>query len=140
MIRRIERRDGAFLQHGSIPLELDPARLFAALDTSGRLSAERGGALLARSVGWLKRWAPQPLSIDAVEERLIDVFSRHLGAGFVAGGLSAAELERAADLASARYADPAWTLRGIARLPGDEAVLPVIFDGQQQDCQKEAQR
>jgi lipoate-protein ligase A len=121
-----KRQGGAFLQHGSIPLEIDVERLFAALDSAGRISAERGGALLARSVGWLRRWVSQPLTIDEVEDRLIDVFSARFGIHFTADDATAVERKRAAELVTFKYADPAWTLSGITG-PGQEGEVLSAF-------------
>lgn len=109
-----KRRKGAFLQHGSVPVEIDPVRLFRALDTAGRMSAAEGGALLARSVGWLNRWLARPRSIAELEECFLEVFARRLEVELKPDAPSAAELSRSRDLAERQYANPAWNLAGIA--------------------------
>ena len=107
------RQAGAFLQHGSIPLELDPALLFRALDTRCELSAEAGGARLATRVGWLNRWRSAPLGVEEVEERLIDVFARRFDVEWRPLPPSAVEWGRAEELAAHKYANPAWNLQGL---------------------------
>ncbi len=105
-----KRQGDAFLQHGSIPVELDPQNLFRALDTEQRLSPAAGGQLLAQSVGWLNRWLPQAVTIAEVEERLLACFARRWGAGLTEDLPTAAERARAAQLAAEKYEKPAWTL------------------------------
>jgi len=109
-----KRQRGAFLQHGSVPVELDPARLFQALDTTGRLTAEAGGALLARSVGWLNRWLPEPRQVEEVEDCFLEVFGRQLGLTLEPDLPTAAEVARAHDLVARQYGNPCWNLAGIA--------------------------
>lgn len=109
-----KRSRGAFLQHGSIPVNLDPAALFAALDTRGRLSPEAGGRLLAQSVGWINRWLEAPVTVAAVEERLAATFARVLGVELVEQPPSAEEWRRANDLRELKYGNPAWIFKGIS--------------------------
>jgi len=109
-----KRQKGAFLQHGSVPVDLDPARLFRALDTRGRLTAADGGALLARSVGWLNRWLPEPRSVTEVEDCFLDFFARRLDLNLKPDTPTAAEMARAHDLVARQYGNPGWNLAGIA--------------------------
>jgi len=104
-----KRQGDAFLQHGSIPLDLDPVRLFRALDTEHRLTPTAGGQLLARSVGWLNRWLPQPVTVAEVETRLLECLSRQWDVCFTEDLPTAAEQCRAAELNAEKYANPAWT-------------------------------
>jgi len=113
-----KRRGGAFLQHGSIPVDLDPERLFCALDTVGELSGAAGGKLLATKVGWLNRWLDDPLDIAAVEDALIFTFGRRLGLHFVVDTPTPDEWERARVLDASKYGNTEWTLRGLSPRPG----------------------
>ena len=102
-----KRRGGAFLQHGSIPLELDLPLLGRILpgepdETSARLDG----------VGWLNRFSPKPLSIDEVEEMLIQSFSTELGIALRESVPTARESALAGELCQRFYADPSWTLQG----------------------------
>jgi lipoate-protein ligase A len=106
-----QRRQGsAFLQHGSIPVDLDPQSLFLALDTEQRLSPPAGGQLLAQSVGWLNRWLPQAVTTAEVEGRLLACFVRDWDVCLIEDSPTAAEQERAAQLAAAKYGNLDWTL------------------------------
>jgi len=106
-----KRQGEAFLQHGSIPLDLDPQQLFRALDTAGELSPEMGGQLLAQSVGWLNRWLPQPVEVADVEERLLASMEREWSIELLADAPSEAELARASELRAEKYGNPEWNLR-----------------------------
>ena len=106
-----KRQGDSFLQHGSIPLDLDLDRLFQALDTERRISPRAGGNLLARSVGCLNRWLSQPVTVVEVEERLLSCFSRSWQVCLVEDRPTAAEQSRAAQLAAEKYDNPAWTLK-----------------------------
>jgi len=105
-----KRQGTAFLQHGSIPVDLDPQRLFLALDTEQRLSPQAGGQMLAQSVGWLNRWLPQRVTIEEVEERLLASIARHWDVCLVEEEPAAAEQERSAQLAAEKYGSASWTL------------------------------
>jgi lipoate-protein ligase A len=105
-----KRQGDAFLQHGSIPVELDPECLFRVLDTEQRISPPAGGLLLAQSVGWLNRWLPQPVTIAKVEERLLASIARDWDVWLVEDEPAAAEQERAAQLAAEKYGNDIWTL------------------------------
>jgi lipoate-protein ligase A len=108
-----KRQDGAFLQHGSIPLDLDPVQLFLALDTRGLYTPDEGGRRLGRRVGWLNRWLPEPVTIDQVEECLVTAFARKANICFAADSPTPAELRRAEALAAEKYGNPHWVMKGI---------------------------
>jgi len=106
-----KRRGDFFLQQGSIPLELDPQRLFQVLNPqpAESIDLESGVARLRRRVGWLNRYLSRPLSIDVVEERLRDVFAAGLGIVLHEEPVRAEEWIRAEKLAKERYDNPDWT-------------------------------
>lgn len=105
-----KRQGEVFLQHGSIPVELDPECLFRVLDTEQRISPAAGGQLLAQSVGWLNRWLLQPATIAEVEERLLASIARDWAVCLVEDEPSAAEQDRAAQLVAEKYGNAFWTL------------------------------
>lgn len=102
-----KRRAGAFLQHGSIPLELDLPLLAEILPGESDETAAR-----LNGVGWLNRFAPRPLSIDEVETMLIRSFSAEFGVSWQESLPTDQELVRAGDLCRRFYANPSWTLQG----------------------------
>ena len=85
------RSGGAFLQHGSIPVDFDPERLARLLGKSGTAEAER----MAAHIGWVNRWLDNPVTVDDVEERLIETFAREQGIVFHEENLTPEEWERA---------------------------------------------
>jgi lipoate-protein ligase A len=105
-----KRQGAAFLQHGSIPVELDAERLFRVLDTEGQIGPAAGGHLLAQSVGWLNRWLPQPVTVAEVEERLLAAIVGDWDICLVEDEPGAAEQERAEKLSAEKYGNAFWTL------------------------------
>lgn len=110
-----KRHGNAFLQHGSIPVDLDLERLFCALDTRQQVTAAEGGRLLGQSVGWLNRWLPAPVSIEEVEDRLIATAAERWGVRLTEDELSATERKRAATLQTEKYANRQWNLQGVGQ-------------------------
>jgi len=104
-----QKRDrGAFLQHGSIPVDLDLSRLFELLDTRGLLPPEQGAQLLASKVGWLNRWLHNPVEIGEVEDRLVHCFSQLLQISWQISEPTAEEQGLARELVRQRYDNPRW--------------------------------
>lgn len=114
------RRGGRVLQHGAVPLRLDPARAVAALRTDDRVrSAER----LARHAAGLEEAAGRPLGAQAVRAALVTGFERALGARFTAAGLTAAEQAQAGRLAALGLFGPLAAGGGRpSRVSGDVAA------------------
>ena len=108
-----KRQGDFFLQHGSLPVELDPGRLYRALDTVGRLASVDGGRDLARKVGWINRWLDVPVTVEQVESCLMASFAAVFSSEFAEQPPSDAEWREAEDLVRQRYGNPAWNLRGI---------------------------
>jgi lipoate-protein ligase A len=103
-----KRRGNAFLQHGSLPLELDLALMQRILPSAP------GEHVLARqqAIGWLNRYACRPLNVDEVEDALIECFATALGLRFTEGPPTAAETVAAERLAIKYYNNREWTLAG----------------------------
>ena len=103
-----KRRGQAFLQHGSIPLELDLALLQRLMPAVG----DEDPASRFRGVGWLNRFAQRPLGIDEVEEALIGTFANDLAVQLEPGEPSAAEWAMARRLCADWYGNRGWTVAG----------------------------
>jgi len=102
-----KRQGGAFLQHGSVPVEMDLDLLCRLLGGAPeRLPAQR--RQLADSVGWLNRFSPVPVPLDQLEAAFVETFSRQPGVELQPGLPTAEERARAEDLAASRFADPCW--------------------------------
>jgi lipoate-protein ligase A len=96
------RRRGAFLQHGSILIRSDPARVSAATGAPVRSGRFVGiSDVLAREV--------DPREIDA---EVAAAFARVLAVELRHGVLSTEELRRARELRLTKYSDPIWGLEG----------------------------
>jgi lipoate-protein ligase A len=96
------RRRGAILQHGSIPLRLDPSRLAAVLgvpvDGSRFTDLERA-----------KGGAVDPAALDRA---CVDGFEETFDVRLLEGSLTESEALRAAELRCWKYDSMAWTLGG----------------------------
>jgi lipoate-protein ligase A len=99
-----QKRNGtAFLQHGSIPVNLDPVLLSRALNPDD-CDHQQAAAQFSRKIGWLNRWLEQPTTIDAVESTLIAAFNSCFGFELNEDSLTDVEHQRMRQLSSTRYA------------------------------------
>jgi len=102
-----KRQGGAFLQHGSVPVEMDLDLLCRVLGGDPeRLPAQR--RQLEDAVGWLNRFSSGPVAVEELEAAFVETFSRHLGIELQPDLPTAEEQSRAEDLAASRFADPCW--------------------------------
>lgn len=109
-----KRLGGTFLQHGSLPLDIDLEQLSRILPGGTGESAEER----FHGVGWLNRFAPSPLDIDLVETHLIAAFAANLPISFIDDAPTAEEVALAEKLHAERYGNPAWTTGYGKKLPG----------------------
>jgi lipoate-protein ligase A len=112
-----KRLNKAFLQHGSIPVNIDLKRLYQALHTGPAGDEGRAVEKLASRVGWLNRFLPQGTTVDAVEQVLIEQFARKLGIRFRPDVPTADEAAAAQILMAEKYGNRDWTLKGIISSP-----------------------
>ncbi len=101
-----KRHGQAFLQHGSIPLEMDLELLGKVLKTD--INTETAGSL--DKVGWLNMWASQPLSITEVERCVAGEFSKAMGSTLRDSELTDDETSEAEKLCREKYANPDWNM------------------------------
>lgn len=105
------RKKEGVLQHGSLPLTGDLARICLALvfesesareDASARLltRAATVESALGRTVGW-----------ETAAQAFIRAFEAHLGLSLERGDLSESESRRTAELVKEKYDHPSWTER-----------------------------
>lgn len=108
-----KRRGNAFLQHGSIPLELDLDLLQQLMPaTSDETSEGR-----FRTIGWLNRFSARELAIDEVEDALVEHFAAALGAHLEPSLPTPSESADAARRCAEWYGNREWTMGG----PGSRA-------------------
>ncbi|MGD9343607.1 MAG: lipoate--protein ligase family protein [Desulfuromonadales bacterium] len=101
-----KRHGQAFLQHGSIPLEMDLPLLGKVL--KAERNAETAGSL--DKVGWLNQWAGQPLTVAEVEACIVEEFSKAVGSPLQNSTLTADELDQAERLRCEKYAHADWNM------------------------------
>ncbi|MCD6360561.1 MAG: lipoate--protein ligase family protein [Armatimonadetes bacterium] len=103
------RRDGAILQHGSIPLTIDLEAQGAVMPgESSERAAARALAGAAMSVSEL---LGRPVSFEELSEAIVAGFADALGVEFTPDALSPDEEDLAARLRAEKYADDAFTRR-----------------------------
>ena len=108
-----KRMANSFLQHGSIPVDLDPVKLWTALDTSDQPDTKKGAALLERKVGWINRWRSSAVTVEDVEDRFAEVFARVMSVDMQVGEPDDKTLEHARRLAAEKYSSDSWNLKGL---------------------------
>lgn len=102
-----KRHGQAFLQHGSIPVEMDLELLSKAL----RTSFDDSSAESLKTVGWLNQWSGKPFDIDALEHLLADVFAEHMQIEWLFSEPTAIELQQAQRMFQEKFAHPDWNLK-----------------------------
>lgn len=100
----------AFLQHGSLPLSMDLARLYAVLNTDNHQQSVEGIARLANKIGWINLFCVPPCTKEHLESALIDAFIRCWPVDFIEQPLTPAELHQAHTLALQRYSRVDWPI------------------------------
>ncbi len=99
------KRGGAFLQHGTLLLSVDPRLMFSVLKVSRAKASDKDIASVEERVTALDRHchAGKREVLDALEASFRSQF------GSVHGSLSDAELRRAEEIAAERFGSWAWT-------------------------------
>ena len=103
------RRKGGVLQHGSLPLYGDLARIVQGLSFPDQ-EAERSAAerLLERATT-AEQILGSPLSWEAAAQAFAQAFQSELNLDLRPSNLTAEELARASELVGGKYANPTWT-------------------------------
>jgi len=105
------RKKPGILQHGTLPLMGDLARIVQALTFSDPGAREEAGKrLLARATS-VEAVLGQPISWETAASAFIQGFSQGLQIDFQDSNLTAAELARVDELVVEKYANPEWTAR-----------------------------
>jgi lipoate-protein ligase A len=102
-----KRHGQAFLQHGSIPVEMDLELLSKALKTESNNSSTG----LLNSVGWLNQWSDKPIAIDDLEKMLEDVFAKHLQINWIYSEPSHVEMKEARRIYDEKFNHPEWNMK-----------------------------
>ncbi len=102
-----KRHEQCFLQHGSVPLEMDLTLLGRVLRTD--ISPQTTGSL--DSVGWLNHWSKRALKVEELENLIADEFAKQLEIEWVQSQPSPVENHAAGKLLEERFGNPEWTFR-----------------------------
>ena len=103
-----KRRKQAFLQHGSIPLELDLDLLQRVLP----VAAGEDAAGRRQAIGWLNRFSAHPLSVEQVEEAVIRGCAEVFAVDLAGSTITADEYQLAGKLQERMYGNAKWTRDG----------------------------
>jgi len=105
------RRKTGVLQHGTLPLTGDLARITEALVFADETARTRAAASLLERATTVETALGRSLSLDRANQAFVSAFQSELGITFQPGGLSPSEQTRAEQLVREKYAHPAWTER-----------------------------
>ena len=109
MVGSAQRRwQGTFLQHGSIPLELDLAKLSRVLRPGAAADSVTINDRLAQRVGWINRWLAEPTTVDRVETVLQQAIATKFNVQWHVDEPSPDELRRATELQASHYSELNW--------------------------------
>ena len=112
-----KRGEGAFLQHGSIPVDLDLDVLYRVLTPGASTCTGQGMSAYGHKIGWVNRWLENPVTVDMLERLLLESFRRCLGVELVPDRFTPPEWARAQCLAATRYVNPDWTFKEASGQP-----------------------
>ena len=102
-----KRGNDSFLQHGSIPVEMDLELLSKAL----KIDSNDSSAGLLNSVGWLNQWSDKPIAIPDVEKLLAEVFAKHLQIDWIHSEPSHTEMQEARRMSDEKFNHPEWNMK-----------------------------
>jgi len=103
-----KRNDRAFLQHGSIPVDLDLSLMALVLGKPGQEDLKVMTKQLAKKVGWVNRYLEQPVTLEQVEEAMVSAFCSSIEGEWFASFPTSVELSRAQQLHDERFFCPEW--------------------------------
>ncbi len=105
------RRKDGILQHGSLPLAGDLARITQGLKFQDEESRSKAAARLLSRAATAESILGHPLAWDQAAAAFAQAFTQVLNLNLQPGELSSGELQRAAELAQVKYNNPLWNER-----------------------------
>jgi lipoate-protein ligase A len=105
------RRKEGVLQHGSLPLSGDLARITQVLVFQDNLARQEAAARLLQRATTVESVLGHPVDWESAADAFAHAFSRELGLDFEEAELSAPERARAGRLVEEKYAHVSWTER-----------------------------
>jgi lipoyl(octanoyl) transferase len=105
------RRKEGVLQHGTLPLHGDLARITQALVFADETAREHAARNLLAHATTVESVTGQVVAWDTAAQAFVGAFESELGISFERGELSGGEKERAEELVHKKYDHPDWTER-----------------------------
>ncbi len=102
-----KRHGQTFLQHGSIPVEMDLELLSNAL----KVNIDDSSAGLLPTVGWLNQWSENPIAIPDLEKLLAEVFAKQLQIDWVDSEPTSKEMQEAGRMKTEKFGHPDWNMK-----------------------------
>jgi lipoate-protein ligase A len=105
------RKKEGVLQHGSLPLTGDLARICQALVFENELARQAASNRLLARAATVESALGRAVSWEAAAQAFVDAFEAQLGLSLKRGELSESESKRADELVKEKYDHPVWTER-----------------------------
>ncbi len=105
------RKKEGVLQHGSLPLKGDLARICQALVFKDEAARENAARRLLTRAATVESVLGVETAWETAAQAFVKGFEAQLGIHFQRGEMSRSESERAEELVKEKYANPAWTER-----------------------------
>lgn len=105
------RKKEGVLQHGSLPLTGDLARICQTLVFENEPARENASARLLARAATVESALGRALSWETAAQAFIHAFEAQLGLSFERGRLSESESKRTDELVKEKYGHPSWTER-----------------------------
>jgi len=105
------RKKEGVLQHGSLPLKGDLARICQALVFKDEAARENAARRLLTRAATVESVLGVEIAWETAAQAFVKGFEAQLGIYFQRGEMSRSESERAEELVKEKYANPAWTER-----------------------------
>ncbi len=105
------RKKEGVLQHGSLPLKGDLARICQALVFKNEAARENAARRLLTRAATIESVLGVETAWETAAQAFVKGFEAQLGIHFQRGEMSRSESERAEELVKEKYANPAWTER-----------------------------
>jgi lipoate-protein ligase A len=105
------RRQGGVLQHGSLPLQGDLARITQVLRFTDETARAVAATRLLERAATAEAALGYPLAWESAAQAFAAAFARQLHLEWMPGELTQPEQARAEELAREKYAHPGWTER-----------------------------
>jgi len=98
-----KRNERAFLQHGSIPVDLDLGAMVRVLGKPDRVNSEEIAARLQEKIAWVNRYLKSAVDLDDVEAAMANAFRATLAGEWTFSAPSVDEWARAYELAREKF-------------------------------------